>query len=684
MAVPPTYSSGGPALPARLPGVDPASRGVGLARDAAALGEAAYGAARARRETGERVKEIDHQTALIEDRRALAAATSDRAAALAKMQADLQADLLEMRAASAAGAAGHEERAASLIDQRVDDYMASLGDRRLIEAFKPDVAQLAGSLKVGETRFAIEKRADKQVTDIVTLQQQLANNLFTSPSSAGLAASIALHDRTVDALDLPEDAKAELRQAGKKAFTIRAWQGAMEADPAAAIAAIDAGDLNDVAEDGELVSLRRSAVALKEHRDALARAAAAAQLAEFREAARAEVEDVNEGVTVDAGRLDALRSQAEAAGETDLARDLEVAAMKNIATLKYAGATPSEMEEAQNAIEQSGDWRSDRAKVAAHAQLGTLIQRTRERAKSDKLSLYSENGGRLTPLVLTDPASIRARIGQARAAQDRYGGPLQLMTEAEAAPLGDAFTKGGPSDKAATIAMFAAFGNEAGKAAMRQVAPARPELATLVDLATLRNRAAGQALAREALNGWEQAKANPKLIDPQQMQAELDRRYGAALLMMDGVARQGVMDVAKGIYANRAAARGETHLNRDLWLGAVRSALGEAGDGTGGIGEASGGAPFVVPRGMTERDVALVLARSGPREIVTAGGSDAPLWSGKTMNAAQFKTLIPVMVSDGRYMFRSKGGGFARSQRFPDRNFVLDIRLLGRLTQGVR
>ncbi|HEX8400525.1 MAG TPA: hypothetical protein VF628_02350 [Allosphingosinicella sp.] len=680
MALPPSYRSADPARTARLPGVDPAAHGAELARGIGAIGQALQAREQGRRELAERSADADAQIAEIEDRRALSSKTADRAAALATGQTALLEKITDLRSTAAPGAAGHEEAVGQLVEQWSTEFMATLDEPRLIEAFTPDVARVAGSMRLGERRFAIEKRADKTVGDFETLQSTLANNVYTDPSPESLATATGLWAKTVGAAVLPDDVKAKYLDAGVKLLRVRGWQGAANRDPVAAVKALDDGALNDAAQGNELIALRQWGVSQIEHREAKTRATQAAQLSGFREQARADIEDVNEGVTVDADRLSAQAAQAAAAGETDLARDLQVAAIKNRVTTKYSGASVPELEEAQRQIEQSGDWRSNRELVAGHDQLGVLIVRTRDRARNDKLSLFSENGGRVSPFDPNDAASWRQRTTEARAAQARYGGPLQVLTEAEAAPLRDQFARGDAGTRADTIAFFAAGGNEAAKAAMRQVAPAQPHFAVLADLATMRDRRAGNQLMREALNGWAQLGANPKLIDHGQMGSDLDREYGAALSMIAGEAREGLLNVAKGIYANRAANGNGSGFDRELWRASFQAALGRAGE-TGGIVRGRRGALVVVPRGMTGDDLFNTIALAAPREIVTAAGSDAPLWGGKTMSANQLRELTPVMVSDGRYMFRSDTG-FARSQRAPSQNFVLDVRHLARLAAG--
>lgn len=685
---PPSFSAGNLVpQPAAMPMPNP-SGSEAIAGGFGALAGAVYESGRQNRETGQRVQALDHETAMVLDKRQLEAKYADRAVALAGMQAQLEGNVAELRQSAAPGASGHEEKVGALVDGAVRSFTDTLDDPRLRNELLPHVASIAATIKLGEEKYAIEERAKKGVTDFTGLLNVQANTLFTNPTAENLNNAMALTGSAIDHMDLPDDAKAKLRIEAKHDLKVRAWQGAMEVNPALAIEGLDRGTLNDVAHGQEIVELRRSAVALQEHREAQARAQAGQAKEAFKQAARTAIEDVTAGVATDPKALADRATAADAYGETDLAHDLRNAAAMAAVNAKYGPAPPAEKQAALHAIEAKAKWREDPQAVAAHNQIETLIEHDRAKAATDPLSLWSANGGGLAPFSLSDPASVRARVAPARAAQARYGGPLMLMTADEAAPIARQFEHGGPGDKASTIETAAAHGNEAGKALMRQIAPDKPEYAALVDLASMRNHPAGAAIAREALNGWEELKANKTIVAGQtaaQMQHEVDARYGPALAMLDPVVRQGVMDVARGIYATRAVRQGNHGIyDADLWLKSVRAALGDAGDGTGGFGRAKSGEALLLPRGVTQGDFDTILFRShGPQiEAAAFGGRDAPLWGDRQMSPKDFKSLTPVLWRDdgvrALYMFRS-ASGYARSKAHPGQNFILDLRALRRV-----
>jgi hypothetical protein len=420
--------------------------------------------------------------------------------------------------------------------------------------------------------------------------------------------------------------------------------------------------------------------------EAEARSQAAHALTLFKEQWRTKIEDVHAGVDVDPGSLAQAADQAEKLGAGDLAHDLRNASAAALVTAKFGPASQGDREAALHGIEQSKDWQKDPAKVAAHSQIQTLMDRDRQAADNDKLSLWSRNGGHLTPFNLGDPAAVKARIAEARGAQARYGGELQLLTEQEAKPLREAFDKGKPAEKAGIVETLSTYGGETAKAMLRQIAPLQPQYAALADLAGMRNRQAGRQLARDALNGWEEIKANKHLIagaDEKTIQETLDdprNGYTAATVMLDPVTRQGLMEVARGIYATRAARAGKAgSLDTELWKQSYEAALGAAGDGTGGLARAATGERYILPRGGTQRDFEAVMWQADPAKFRAASGDDVPVWSGRPMSLGEIrKQVTPVAVADGIYAFKSKGGGFVTSAKHPGANYLLDLRALAR------
>lgn len=411
-----------------------------------------------------------------------------------------------------------------------------------------------------------------------------------------------------------------------------------------------------------------------------AASAASAQVSDFKASARTTLEDVNAGVAVDPQQLETMAAQAEAAGEGDLAHDLRNGVGLARTNSVYGNASPTEIASARRQIEQSGtDWRSNAQVVAVYNRLGVLERQNGARVKDDVLGLWSASGGSVAPLDLNDAASIRGRYKDARAAQQRYGGQLQVMSANEVEPLRQQFEQGGPEDKAAIIANFTTAGADVGKAFMRQIAPAKPEYAWLTDLAAMRNTSVGRGYVREALNGWSLLKADGTPVqgdNATKMRQTFDRTLGAALRGADGNTRLAVMRTAQGLYAARGTQKGTKDFDKELWNQAMQDALGGAADGTGGMGHTRGDAPMILPRGMSQRDVDTVIARADGPRIVAAAGGNMPMWGGRRLLTGQLQDMQMEWVGDGLYRFRSAGGQYVGASKAPDKPFVLDIRRL--------
>lgn len=410
-----------------------------------------------------------------------------------------------------------------------------------------------------------------------------------------------------------------------------------------------------------------------------AESAAKDQVSDFRASARTTLEDLRAGVSVAPETLRAMAGKAEAAGEGDLAHDLRNGvAVSNVNSI-YGNSSPAEIAAATRELEQ-GDpkWREKPEMVAAHGRLEALERANAARVQNDVLGLWSANGGRVSPIDLNDPASLRTRYRDGKAAQSRYGGELQVLSAREVEPLRRQFESGSATDKADIIATFSGVGGGAGKAFLRQIAPEKPQYAVLADISSMRNANAGRLHVRDTLDGWDQLKANPQLIDEnagKRMRQAMTADVDPALQMMDGKMREGVMHVARGLYAARAVRGGVSTYDSALWGQSVRDALGAAPDGTGGIGRTRGDTPMVLPRGMTQGDVDRTVARATGPQIVAAAGDDMPMWGGRRLLTGQLQGMQMVWVADGRYMFRSVSG-FAKSSKSPGDNFVLDIRSL--------
>ncbi|MEA3053562.1 MAG: hypothetical protein QOG72_2465 [Sphingomonadales bacterium] len=601
---------------------------------------------------------------------------------------DIERKRIEMEENPAAGAAGHAAGFETYGRHLTQEYVGTITDRRVRDRVEEHLNGAVDRLILRAETFEAAARGEQRWQDQVDADNFSLGRINLNPGRQTLVEEMATVDDRLAALPGSDEKKRQYRARIAAAASRAVLDGL---PPEEAKRELESGYYTGWL--GDAVGNVRERIDARLERDqARARQAVKGEQAEFRARAENLIEDVNSGVEVDPASIDEARRRAVAIGGPEfekLARDLEVTGGKARVTDKYGASDEGELRAAQRAIAAKDGWEQDRSLKAEYDQLGTMIERWRGRAEKDKLGLFIQNGGGrgLPEFDLADPRAMSRWFAAGDGAAERYGGPPTHMTAEIAARYHEEFESGSAGDKAAMIETMTAYGNARGKQLLRQVAPAKAEYAALADLASMRNRSAGMGLVREALGGWDLIRANPKLAGgdgaTEQMRADAEREFGEATRMMDGVTLEGINEAARGIYAARAARRGKSSYDRPLWLEAYRAAFGAAGDGTGGIGEARDGSKMGLPRGMSQGDVDLVLARSDEEAIMGAafGGRDVPLWGGKRMSAAEFKKLRPVMWRDGLYMFQS-GSGFVASAKHPGDNFILDIRQLGRLTHG--
>lgn len=680
MPLPNQYQSRVLPTPAKVQ-VDPGLNPLAIAgRGVRELGEAGLQASDQLRAADYRAQQLDDAAREEVQRNARGQLLADRSAAFETMAAEVDSEILRLREA---GGPDHEAKVAELIEKRSTDFMATVADPLVQDHFKAPLASLIGKAKVREQEWSIAQRGKALAANHDDYVAAVANRMSTSrPKAADVANEVTAVYATIDGYNVPAVAKEALKKDAFKRVTLGAAENLLRDDPKALLASIDAGDFNAIIDDKEKPIYRAKVEARINSLESAQRAAANAVLAEFKENVRVAVEDTTDGVTTDPTDLMKMAAKARTLGDESLAQDADKAAAMAKVNAGYGAASVQEIRAAQRDIEtRDKAWRDDRLKVAAHEQLDRLAVKAEQKAAADPVGLFITQGGGqgLPQFDISDPAVMGRYFAVGEAAAKRFGTPVKYIPDEIAKPIRDGFAAAPATEKAQQIATLTAYGRNRGAGLMRQVAPAEPGYAALLDLTTMRDRAQGLALATEALNGWEQAKANPKLIDGNLMNVALGRQ-AETLALLPGPARAGVTEVAKGLYAARAAKAGIGNFDSRLFGEALQDALGRSGP-TGGIGEAPNGKPMVLPRGATSGDVASLLAGSTGADLMDAayGGHDAPTWGGQIMTPAQFKRLTPVLVADDNgaavYAFRSDTG-FVQSQKHPGQNFLLDLRAL--------
>jgi hypothetical protein len=667
-----------PGAPAPLPGASPDAYGAGVG---AQLERAGAG-----------LEQAHLEAVRLETQRQKASEASDIGVRLARLSVDARTHIEDdLRPAAPPDGSGHAKKVSEYLDQQIGGILGGVRNKDLQEHFRAVAEDYRASVLGEETGWAHGQRVEFRVGNTHDLGRTLAGEEEVRPSE-NVGDRLNLIATTVDAQGLDPNLAHKLTFELQREVANAHLRGASHLNPAGSLALIESGVFNRYLTPEDIAQRREEAGTLIHRQEIAARAAERAAAALREQQTKVNIADAHDGVVVDPNLLLAQAAAAAADGHLELAREAEVARVKAIVATEHGGDDMEGLQNNRRAIEQKEGWRSDRSLVAAHEVLGTLIDKMGQRAETDQLGLFIEHGGTqpLPRFDLHDRAAMNAYFAAGDAAAQKYHRPVQYMMADIAAPLRADFQSGGAGDKAEVLATMSQYGAGRAKALVRQIV--KPEdrgaYAQLVNLSTMRNVTVGHGLTREALSGWEQMAANPKIVadnESQPFHATISQTFGPALEMLDGTSRAAILRVAKGIYADRAIKSGKTAFDRETWLASYRAALGDAGDGTGGIGTTSGGKKFVLPSGATQDDWERVIARAdGPAiEAAAFGGRDAPVWDSRQMSYREFKALTPVWLSDGLYMFRSDSG-FARSKAHPDRNFILDVRALGRLTRGRR
>lgn len=619
-------------LPYRSGGI-----GEGIADAVTIAARAATGIAASNREADQRVAEIEHRAAQIEDQQWLDARNADLAVRYAETSGRIVKRVQEARAAAQPGAEGHEEMVGKIIDEETASFQESLDDPRLVAAWLPDIARLRAETSAREQGFAIEARATKRANDHVATREGLAATIVNQPDPASYENASAVLARLRAQSGLPGNAAEALTRDDEHALQGALVKGRIVGgDPRGALALLQSGALNAL-DGNEVAALTASAQAAIDRGEAEARAAQAAAITEFKDNARLMVEQVNDGVQHDPGALAGAAAKAREYGDEGLAYDLGKAAVRAGVMARYAGFSRDQLSAEIIGIENNPDWRKRPDLVEAHNALGAL----------------------------------------------RNAAPDGPLTREQEKLLADQWNAGGSNERAALIRDLASQGRARGYAAVRQALPQNPAAALLVGLATMRDRKTGGERVTEAMAGFEQLRANPKLIDGPVAMDEFRRFAGAALNQMDGPTIEAAMTVAKGLYAQRAVRTGAERFDPEIWRQAVNDALGAAPGKTGGIADWRG-EKVLLPTGVTASDLATLLGAVDQEQLSRHAAIDGrigpkdyrgPVWNGKPMNADALTGLIPVAVGDGQYAFRNKAGQYAQGHG-DNGLYVLDLRSL--------
>jgi hypothetical protein len=674
----PRYEPLGPrAATPRLPMSDPTG-GVQVARALVAIGAG----------MDERAAQADRQAQAQAEQQARA----DAARALAAFQATRARTRLEARSGAPAAAAGHadtlkasfETQSAQLLDGIADPVVRGWAQTRLIE--------LRSDEDVAERGWEAGQRVDALVQNVRAGADLAANALALEPTPEAWATARQTQLELIDALVLPDAAKAALRTQTRQVLGESYVRALADRDPVEARAVLASGALSaDVTAD-QFAQLSARVESELAQREALQRAEARARAADAADRAREQrallgdrLEDfqsqLRSGQPVDPRAVAAASEAAVRLGRPELARSLQEMGRANAITTAAERATPAQLQaeiNTLNGVIATGGTAQDRRDRAT---LEAVQARMTAGLRADPLSWAARAGAvQLAPVDLRDPASVRARLDAGAQVRARYGVAAGPWTQAERSGLLQQINAAKPAEK---LALATSLGAALG-------AQAAPALMALGDRnfawgALLAQTGHGAAAAAKAFTGQALLRAGNKLLPSQTDLSDatsdvLGTAFGA---LADS--RATAIQIATFIYANEASKRGlaPTEFRRDLWERSLNEAVGARYEGTERV---SGGVHrwrdqmVVLPPALSADAFEDALARLTPAVAARLnGGKPVRTGSGADVTPAFLRRARLVDLGAGRYALADAAG-----RMLPGAGagglFVLDVAALARLT----
>ena len=619
------------------------------------------------------------------------AAMTDAAKQVELARADVQKQVQTARDGAAADGAGHVDGLLAFADQRTGKVLDGITNSRARAWAERQFIALRGDVDVRESGWAAAMRAGKVAGDYGEARDLRANSLFTMPDRADLDRAVTEHDEIVDGLALPADVKAKLKTENRHQFSESYARGLAERDPYALRKQIDDGNLNGLLAPDALATMRNRADSEIRGREAAARAEAAQRRAEAAAAEReakaaarehaASVKDMARDMA-DGLRAGVAYSPAEIAavagaaarlpGGQALARNVALLGEANATSTALRGAPPRAVQDEINALSAAlAKGGRDAPVLKARLDAALAVQSAQKSGlAADPLSYATSQGVvRLQPLDIADGGSVRARLVHARKVQARYGGPLAVLTDEEAAEYQSRLWSGDANQRMAALKELRTLGGEGAAAAMRQIGKGRPVEARAGQLLAT---PAGAATSNTILKGMDVIKANPKAVPDAARARELAPRVlGNALRYLPDI-RNAVPDAAR---AYLAGIGGSEHDEAGLQAAMGRAAAGGWGgaDGRsrGGIGERRG-AKVLLPDSKTEDEF------NGAMDRLTAAGlppAQRPVWADKSpVDDAALRRAYPFAVGDGRYVLATDPDGTRLIMRADGTRFVVTVR----------
>ena len=658
MALPPSY--GGRDVPRfmPIPQRQGPTGGELIAEGGAALGQAAFGAQQQTLEADQRVKELNDQRVRTEQ-------SAQGAVNFAQSRVDMAQFTTDQQAHAPPGGAGYAKAVGDEWDKRSATILNGVTNPQARIAMIGQLAEYGGSLKAQAYQWETGQQIELKQTNAKETIGKSSLLVGAATDAKAIFDEMDRSDAMIAGQELPADHAHELSRFSHASLATAAVDGAVRrGDVGFAKALLADARISDALGSDHVVNALSNVVDAKERQqEAAARAVQAQAVAAQKE----RLATVKAGLETGAGMpedWEKLAGMYAAIGDTSTAVTLRAKGIEQHASLTWRSANLPEMDQRIAALQ--GEQIKGGLSVAHAAELNGLKDlRSQTKARLDgpggALAQYEfATGGSAAPINFADPASVRARGEDARAAAQRYGRPaIEPLMEGDIAGLKD-LANGTPSQRLQAIDRLRAFGDA------RTISGAAAQISKSDDGGFRIAALLPHDVAQDVLIGGETLKQHPQVWNEKLATADFSKWYGAALTRVGGGYSNDIFDAAKRFYAQRASDGHATAYDPGKFAEAIETVLGRAGNGataTGGIAHTPSGI-VIVPAGMNGDTMLRSLARATPIEYARAAGGRAPRYSdGSPMGENFFKTLRPAAIADGRYGFLDRQNKFVHDDQ---------------------
>lgn len=649
----------GTSAPVGLPQASPGAFGAGIGGTIADIGQAQH-------QRDLREYQLDRQ------QQADTEAASFNAT-FAKLREEADKASVDTRNGAQPGGAGHAQSMRQWYEQRAQGLTDGITDDRVRRSAVAQLQEFGTRLNAAEYQWQEGKRVGKIVTDQVTVKDTATNRAYRMSDPKAFAEEMSLGRQGIEALEgVPADIRQQLIRDNEESVSVGFFNGMIDRDPASVKRVLDTGAFDDILSGQQMERLRNGAQVQVHRNEAAAKAEAAHQLVLTKETLATERARLDTG----AGKpqdWESLAAQYERIGDTSSAVTARDKGASMAAAIGHKG---------DNLVELDAQIADLTAKKNAgglnQVQASTLngLQDLRGQLNGmlgqpgGALMAYTFATGKpLAPLDPANPASLRARAVQARAAAAQYGRPSPQPITATELPTFQDLVQGGAQQRLAALATIQGFGDpQVIRAAAAQMAGEKDGTFRIASQLPL-------AVAREVLRGEETLRTAPKVWNDAMGASDFNKWFGPMLRAIPGDYRADVFKAAKAFYSQRAVDGGEQSYNAGRFAEAIETVLGKSG-AKGGIVRTDRGI-VLVPPDMDRGTFQQRLARASNGDYAAASGGRRPLWAdGTGVVRGDFAKLLPTAMGDGLYGFRGKNGELIQNDQ--GHEYVIDIRKLGR------